>query len=229
MSRRSRSDGRKLRCQYHGHGKSSEFTSTIKEKSSSQGKRQGGVASAGAAIGGPFSLVNTENQVFTDQDFGGKWVLLYFGYTSSPETGPTEVQKLAKTVDILGSIINLSFGLQHESKHKIKVLPVFVSIDPKRNLTPQLKAYLAYLSEFDRRIVGLTGTNATVRHMASQYRVFFMKVDEDGDDYLVEFLHNLYLINPDKDIVRSFRVESSAEERSEEILKEIYRKSEEDV
>lgn len=28
--------------------------------------------------------------------------------------------------------------------------------------------------------------------MAHEYRVFFKKVEEDGDDYLVESSHNMY-------------------------------------
>ena len=28
--------------------------------------------------------------------------------------------------------------------------------------------------------------------MAQEYRVFFKKVEEDGDDYLVETSHNMY-------------------------------------
>lgn len=40
----------------------------------------------------PHSLLN----------FLGNWVLLYFGYTSSPDVGPEEVDKMAKAINILG-------------------------------------------------------------------------------------------------------------------------------
>lgn len=60
------------------------------------------------AIGGPFKLYDTENHVVTDHDLRGNWTLMYFGYSSSPDVGPEEVQKMAKATDILGAV---SYGI----------------------------------------------------------------------------------------------------------------------
>ncbi|KAG8383507.1 hypothetical protein BUALT_Bualt04G0020600 [Buddleja alternifolia] len=160
----------------------------------------------GPIIGGPFSLIDTEGRFVTEKNLLGNWVLLYFGYTSSPDVGPAEVRKMATTVNIL------------ESKQNIKILPVFVTIDPQRDNPSQLHAYIR---EFDSRIVGLTGSVAAIRQMAQEYRIFFRKVDEEGGDYLVESSHNMYLINPNMQVTRSFGVEYSAEELTEAIAKEI--------
>lgn len=46
-------------------------------------------------------------------------------------------------------------------------------------------------TEFDSRIEGLTGAVSAIRQMAQEYRVYFKKVEEEGDDYLVESSHNL--------------------------------------
>lgn len=56
----------------------------------------------GPIIGGPFSLFDAEGRVVTEKSLLGNWVLLYFGYTSSPDIGPAEVQKMAKAIDTLG-------------------------------------------------------------------------------------------------------------------------------
>lgn len=56
----------------------------------------------GPLIGGPFTLMDMEGRLVTQHNLSGNWVLLYFGYTSSPDIGPAEVQKMAKTIDILG-------------------------------------------------------------------------------------------------------------------------------
>ncbi|XAR73367.1 hypothetical protein NMG60_11007314 [Bertholletia excelsa] len=132
----------------------------------------------GPIIGGPFTLIDTECRLVTERNLLGNWVLLYFGYTSSPDVGPAEVQKMAKAIDIL------------ESKQNLKVLPVFVTIDPQRDTPSHLQAYLG---EFDSRIMGLTGPVNAVRQMAQEYRVFFKKVEEDGGDYLVESSHNMHV------------------------------------
>ncbi|GMI86571.1 homologue of copper chaperone SCO1 2 [Hibiscus trionum] len=161
---------------------------------------------AAPIIGGPFTLVNTENRIINEQDFLGNWVLLYFGYTSSPDIGPDQVQMMAKAINTL------------ESKENLKVLPVFVTIDPQRDAPAQLRAYL---NEFDPRIVGLTGPVSAVRQMTQEYRVYFKKVEEEGDDYLVESSHNLYLIDPKMKVVRCFGVEYNSEQLVKEISKEM--------
>ncbi|KAK9949639.1 hypothetical protein M0R45_005156 [Rubus argutus] len=160
----------------------------------------------GPIIGGPFTLEDTENRTVTERNLRGNWAVLYFGYTSSPDVGPEQVQIMAKAINIL------------ESRHNLKVLPVFVTIDPQRDTPSQLRAYL---NEFESKILGLTGPVTAIRQMAQEYRVFFRKIEEDGDDYLVESSHNMYLMSPNMEVVRCFGVEYNAEELSEEILKEL--------
>jgi protein SCO1/2 len=50
----------------------------------------------------------------------GKWVLMYFGYTSCPDVCPIDLSK-----------INLSFEMM-ENKDKLQV--VFISVDPARDI-----------------------------------------------------------------------------------------------
>ncbi|KAK7399534.1 hypothetical protein VNO78_10719 [Psophocarpus tetragonolobus] len=175
-----------------------------------KGHQGGGLRNVanGPIIGGPFTLINTEKQTITEQNFLGNWVLLYFGYTSSPDLGPEQVQIMAKAIDIL------------ESKQNLKILPIFVSIDPQRDTPSQLRAYL---KEFDSRIIGLTGSVGAVRQMAQEYRVYFKKVEEDGSDYLVDCSHNMYLLNPKMEVIRCFGVDYNADELSEAIRKELMR------
>ncbi|KAK1287103.1 hypothetical protein QJS10_CPB19g01429 [Acorus calamus] len=113
------------------------------------------------AFGGPFTLLDTENHLVNERDFLGDWTLMYFGYTSSPDVGPEEVQKMAKANQIL------------DTKYNMKVNPVFVTIDPQRDTISQLKAYL---QEFDPRIIGLTGPINSIRQMAHEYASFLRKL-----------------------------------------------------
>ncbi|XP_038689926.1 protein SCO1 homolog 2, mitochondrial isoform X2 [Tripterygium wilfordii] len=171
-----------------------------------QGNSDNDTTAKGPIIGGPFTLVDTENKTVTEKNLLGNWVLLYFGYTSSPDVGPDQVQMMAKAIKIL------------ESKHNVKVLPVFVTIDPQRDTPSHLRAYL---QEFDSRITGLTGPANAIRQMAQEYRVYFRKIEEEGNDYLVESSHNMYLMNPNMEVARCFGVEYNAEDLSEAIVKEL--------
>lgn len=131
---------------------------------SGQGNISRGNLVKGPIIGGPFTLVDTENQIVTEKNLLGNWVLLYFGYTSSPDVGPEEVQVMSKAIDKLGwplhlalynfsfyiifhellsaFLLTLYFHLVPESIHNARVLPVFVTIDPQRDTPAQLRAYL---------------------------------------------------------------------------------------
>ncbi|OAY62871.1 Protein SCO 2, mitochondrial [Ananas comosus] len=162
------------------------------------------------AIGGPFKLYDIEGNLVTESDLRGNWTLMYFGYTSCPDVGPEEVQKMADGINIL------------ESKYNIKITPIFITIDPQRDAPAQLKAYL---QEFDSRIKGLTGPIDAVRQIAQEYRVFFKKVDEIGQDYLVECSHNMYLLDPNLDTVRCFGVEYDASQLSDAIMAEVRKAS----
>ncbi|KAJ6677993.1 PROTEIN SCO1-like protein 2 MITOCHONDRIAL [Salix viminalis] len=175
-----------------------------------QGQGNDRVNVKGPTIGGPFTLINTEDKIVTGKDFIGNWVLLYFGYTSSPDAGPEQLKVLVKAINTL------------ESKENLKVLPVFVTLDPQRDNPSHLGAYL---KEFEPRIVGLTGSVGAIRQMAQEYRVYFRKIEEEGEDYLIEYSHDMYLINPNMEVVRCFGVEYSAEELSEAIQKELKRTS----
>ncbi|THG05328.1 hypothetical protein TEA_003001 [Camellia sinensis var. sinensis] len=183
--------GTLMLCLVGGFGKGFE-----KGNGKGQGQNIDRCTIKGPIIGGPFTLIDTEGRLVTERNLLGNSILLYFGYTSSPDVGPAE----------------------QESKQNLKVLPVFVTIDPQRDTPSQLRAYLR---EFDSRIMGLTGSVPAIRQMAQEYRVYFKKVEEDGDDYLVESSHNMYLTNPNMEVVRCFGVEYSAEELSEAILKEL--------
>lgn len=77
------------------------------ETESGEGEKFERSAIQGPIIGGPFTLVDTERRVVNERSLIGNWVLLYFGYTSSPDVGPAEVQKMAEAIDILGSIPSL--------------------------------------------------------------------------------------------------------------------------
>lgn len=54
------------------------------------------------AFGGPFRLISADHGVVTESELRGSWSLLYFGYTSSPDVDPEELQKMAEAINMLG-------------------------------------------------------------------------------------------------------------------------------
>jgi protein SCO1/2 len=143
----------------------------------------GWTESAGSSIGGPFTLTATKGRTVSDQEFRGKWLLVYFGYTHCPDVCPTTLLEIAQTLKQLGPLA-------------AEVVPFFITIDPERD-TPE--AVSEFAEAFDPRIVGLSGTPAQIASVAKEYRVYYKKVEQPGmksEDYLMEHSAFVYLMGP---------------------------------
>jgi len=134
------------------------------------------------AIGGPFTLVSTNGESVTDQSFRGKWLLIFFGYTSCPDLCPT-------------ALTNVSMALEKFGPDTSRLQPVFITVDPQRDTRDVMANYL---KSFDARILGLTGTHAQIDDVTKEYRVYVAldKPERGGDDYLVSHSAYLYLMDP---------------------------------
>lgn len=135
-----------------------------------------------AEIGGPFTLVSTRGGTVTDLTYHGKWLLLFFGYTSCPDVCPTTLNNISLALEALGSDAG-------------KFQPVFVTVDPKRDTR---KILTDYLKAFDTRIIGLTGTQVQVDRIVKEYRVYVekQKPGNGNNNYIVSHNAYIYLMDP---------------------------------
>lgn len=140
----------------------------------------------GPSIGGPFSLVDTNGKRWTNEDFKGKWIYIYFGFTNCPDVCPEEMAKMSRLIKHLDKKVGKDYWQ-----------PIFISLDPKRDTAAKIKEYLA---DFSPRILGLCGTVEEVENAARQYRVYFAVSDEESmsdNDYLVDHSIIMYLMDPE--------------------------------
>ena len=149
-----------------------------------------------ASIGGKWVLVDVDGNLVSDEDYLGKYVLVYFGFTNCPDICPNELVKI-------GNIINT---LDKTDSTKDKVTPLFISIDPRRDTVGQMKQYQ---KDFHPKIQYFTGTPDQVTSIAKAYRVFWSKVDEvidddDEEDYSVDHTIVLYLMGPNGKFIDLF-------------------------
>ena len=141
---------------------------------------------AGARIGGPFTLVDQDGQQVSDRRFAGKYRIMYFGYTFCPDVCPTDVQAIGAAVKTLES---------SDPVLAAKIVPVFVTVDPARDTPAVLKQFV---SAFHPRMVGLTGTDAQIARIKTDYAVYSSKGDASpGGGYLVNHSRQAYLMDPD--------------------------------
>ena len=89
----------------------------------------------------------------------GKWVLMYFGYTSCPDVCPIDLSK-----------INLSFQMM-ENKDKLQV--VFISVDPTRDIG----VLDQFADAFNSSFLGLTAHNHELETISKSLGVYHQVVE----------------------------------------------------
>ncbi len=154
-------------------------------------------------VGGPFELIDHSGRTRTEQDFRGRLMLVYFGFTYCPDVCPTDLQAIGLAVDKLGA-------------DSANVQPLFVTVDPERDT----QAHLAeYVKLFHPRLIGLTGSAEAIRKAADAYKVYYARVDLNRDAaYTVDHTAFIYLMDRDGDYLGFFPPGTSAD-RMVEIIR----------
>ena len=137
------------------------------------------VGQGGVQIGGSFRLVDQTGRTVTDRDLKGKPTAMFFGFTYCPEICPTTLAALTAWMKALGP-----------DADRLNV--VYVTIDPERDTPRQMGVYL---TSFDPRIRGLSGTPAQIAKIAKEYRVYYQKVPLPGGSYTMDHSSVIYLMN----------------------------------
>ncbi|KAM0899828.1 hypothetical protein ACQ4PT_021057 [Festuca glaucescens] len=79
----------------------------------------------------------------------------------------------------------------------------------------------ASTDKFHEDLIGLTGTSEEIRKVARAYRVYYMKTEEEGSDYLVDHSIVIYLMNPKMEFVKFFGNNYDEDTLAQGIIKEI--------
>ncbi|WP_067732341.1 SCO family protein [Novosphingobium naphthalenivorans] len=138
----------------------------------------------GAAIGGPFTLVDKNGKTVTWDQFKGEWRIVYFGYTFCPDACPLDVQAMMRGFNL--------FTKAHPDL-AAKVQPIFISIDPARD-TPEVIG--EWTGAFGPRLMGLTGTQEQVNKAADAFAVYHKRGADTAGGYLMDHSRISYLMDP---------------------------------
>lgn len=161
--------------------------------------RVSSVAGGGAAIGGPFTLIDETGKTVTDADVFTRPSLVYFGYTFCPDVCPLDNVRNSEAVDLLDA---MGYDVQ----------PVFISIDPERDTPEVVGDFTDFLHP---EMLGLTGSLEQVKAASQAYKTYFKKQDGDDEYYLVDHSTFTYLVMPEVGFVEFFRRDDTAEQMAE--------------
>ncbi|QDC51417.1 SCO family protein [Candidatus Methylopumilus universalis] len=127
-----------------------------------------------------FRLKDFNGRIRTLEDFKGKVVVLFFGFTHCPDICPTTLTDLKKTMVLL--------------KDKASAVQViFITLDPARDTEEVLKKFIP---TFNSSFLGLTGTESDIDKVANQLKIFNKKVNDGSKaGYTIDHSAGLYVID----------------------------------
>ena len=120
-----------------------------------------------------FSLTSDEDKPVSAENYRGKVVLLFFGYTHCPDVCPLTMAQL--------HVVMQKLGAQADGARIL-----FVSVDPARDTPAVLHGYV---NAFDKHAVGLTGSPRAVEALVKRYRSAFTR-EPSGKDGSYEVSHS---------------------------------------
>jgi protein SCO1/2 len=134
----------------------------------------------GADFAQSLSLTDHTGQPRTLAEFKGKAVALFFGYTHCPDVCPTTMTDMKKTMKLLGPRAD-----------EVQVL--FVTLDPERD-TQEILA--KFVPSFDKRFLGLRGSNEEIAATAATFKIFSNKVKTEGKaGYTIDHSAGMYVFD----------------------------------
>jgi protein SCO1/2 len=151
---------------------------------------------AAPAVGGPFRMTDQDGRPVTEASLKGRPTAMFFGFTYCPEVCPT-------------TLLDLTNWMKRMGTRADRLNVVFVSVDPERDTPTQLKTYL---SSFDPRIQGFSGTPEDTAAMAALYKVHYEKIAVEGGPYTMDHSTTIYLFDAEGRFVELIRYGAPDEE-----------------
>jgi protein SCO1/2 len=160
----------------------------------------------GADYGKTLELTDQTGRPRRLDEFRGKVVVVFFGFTHCPDVCPTTLADLSQVLKALG-----------RDADRVQVL--FVTVDPERD-TPEVLG--KYVSAFDPRFLGLYGDAAATQRAAREFKVYYEK-RKTSDGYSIDHSGQTYVIDPQGRLrlfVRPDRLASDLPEDLRTLVKE---------
>ncbi len=133
----------------------------------------------GTQLGRGMELSDHNGKLRQLSDFSGKVVVVFFGFTQCPDVCPTALAQLTEVMKKLGP-----------DADRVQVL--LISVDPERDTPEVLKQYV---TAFDPRFLGLTGTPDQVKKAAASFKAYYAKSPTKDGNYTMDHTAAFYLLD----------------------------------
>lgn len=150
------------------------------------------------AYTGRYALKGVDGRTVTQEDFRGKPVVLYFGYTNCPDVCPVSIALLAAALK------------QLTVEERSGLAAAFVTVDPERDTPDALSAFLS----IEPSIIGLTGSAEAAEAARQGFKVYAQKrpTPESALPYTMDHMDLFYIVGPDTRPVEAIRTSVTPEQ-----------------
>ena len=152
------------------------------------------------STGGSFELTDQTGKPFSSKTLVGRPYAIFFGFTHCPDVCPTTLVEISNRLAALGA-----------EADQLRV--VFVSVDFERDTPDALRAYL---SSFDARIIGLSGSEAQLAEAAKGWNAHYDKFIESNGSITIVHTAHVYLMDADNRLMATLNFQ---EPESEQLAK----------
>ena len=123
-----------------------------------------------------FSLIDQNNDEFSNANLLGNWNLVFFGFTSCPDICPITMAELDR--------LSKDWDENYDSE-----LPrvILATVDPESDSPDKMKEYL---ENFNIEFIGLTGDRASLERFADELFVAFREPTTAGEQHAAHNTHN---------------------------------------
>ena len=135
-----------------------------------------------------FRLTDHTGRIVTQDQLGGRHLMVFFGFTSCHDICPAQMTKLSLVMAELD-----------RTGHGSRITPVFISVDPERDSPEKVAEFLGF---FDERFVGLTGSRAALEGAADSFKTLLEDLPDDRrGNYQITHSTMVYILDPFSRIV----------------------------
>lgn len=128
-----------------------------------------------------FTLTGADGKSVSLNDYSGKIVFIYFGYTFCPDICPATLANVGQALRKIG-----------EDKAS-QVQTIMISLDPERDTPEKLAEYVAH---FHPSFIGITGSQDELAKVTSLYGIFYEKhVEAGATGYLIDHTATLLVLD----------------------------------
>ena len=128
-----------------------------------------------------FNLIHEDGFLTSREQLINQPSLIYFGYTYCPDICPFDLMRNSQVVELL-------------KNENIKIKPIFITLDPKRDTLQTLKEYTDF---HHNEMIGLTGSEKDIQKIKDIFMVYSQMPNDLSSDYTLNHSTFTYFVLPD--------------------------------